>query len=391
MGSSYVSSNASRLYLALETRYGAVPEASQARRIPLVRLSARQEFEVPKRRDKTGTRTFSGAPSGLRRRTSYDLNTYMADWDLGPGGPRQDALFQAAMGGVPEYFPGTAAAAGCTAQVLRLAEGHTFFPGQALTFEGEIRFVKSIVDGTTVEINAPLSTVPPQGAPLGPTMTYRPGSDLPSASLFEYWDPISAVQRVLCGGAVEKFSLKVNGDLHEFRFAGIGKDLLDSASFVAGQGDLEAFPFEPGSGEPDYAIIPGHLGQAWIGSAPTLFPTLTGAELTLENGVETREREFGSELPRCLSPGPRSVKLGFEIYEQDDAATAALYQAARQRSPVEAMLQLGQCAGQLFGVHLTSVVPEMPEFDDSDVRLQWRFAGSRAQGSADTEITIAFG
>jgi hypothetical protein len=68
-----------------------------------------------------------------------------------------------------------------------------------------------------------------------------------------------------------------------------------------------------------------------------------------------------------------------------------LYQAARQRSPIEVMFQLGQEAGQLFGAYMKSVVPEVPEFDDSETRMQWQFRGCRAQGTVDDEMVVAFG
>jgi hypothetical protein len=55
------------------------------------------------------------------------------------------------------------------------------------------------------------------------------------------------------------------------------------------------------------------------------------------------------------------------------------------------MLQLGQQTGQLFGVYLKSVLPQVPEFDDSENRLKWRFRSSRAQGSIDDELIAAFG
>jgi hypothetical protein len=55
------------------------------------------------------------------------------------------------------------------------------------------------------------------------------------------------------------------------------------------------------------------------------------------------------------------------------------------------MFQLGQQTGQVVGVYMMSVVPVVPEFDDSDNRLQWKFQGSKAQGTADNEIVVAFG
>ena len=54
------------------------------------------------------------------------------------------------------------------------------------------------------------------------------------------------------------------------------------------------------------------------------------------------------------------------------------------------MFQLGEQNGQVMAVNLKSVIPEVPEFDDSLNRLQWRFRASRAQGTIDDEITVAF-
>jgi len=72
-------------------------------------------------------------------------------------------------------------------------------------------------------------------------------------------------------------------------------------------------------------------------------------------------------------------------------ATRSLYQAARQKSPVSVMIQLGQQQGQLFGIYMSGVVLEVPEFDDTDKRQQWQFQSCRAQGGIDDEIFVAFG
>ena len=79
----------------------------------------------------------------------------------------------------------------------------------------------------------------------------------------------------------------------------------------------------------------------------------------------------------AISPGQRTVTASFDLYTRDDDATKELYQAARQQSPISVMFQLGVVEGQLMGVYLKSVVPEVPEFDDGENRLQWRF---RARG-----------
>jgi hypothetical protein len=84
------------------------------------------------------------------------------------------------------------------------------------------------------------------------------------------------------------------------------------------------------------------------------------------------------------------VTAAFELYSQNDPNTQGLYQAARQETPISAMFQLGESQGQLVGVYLPSVIPAVPEFDDSKNRLQWKFRSSRAQGTLNNEIAVAF-
>jgi hypothetical protein len=260
-----------------------------------------------------------------------------------------------------------------------------------VTFGGELRFVCSIVDQTTVELSSPFTVTPTASSPIGPTVTYRPATSLGSVSIFDYWCPSAAVQRVLCGAGVDQMKININGDYHEFEFSGMAADVIDSTSFEAQQGGLASFPAEPALLPYSYSIIPGHLGQVWLGTGPDQFFTITAAKITLQNAIEKREREFGTTIPLCLAPGMRTVTADLELFETNDDATRGLYQAARQASPIAVMLQLGQQPGQLSGVYLKSVVPEVPEFDDSQTRLQWKLSGSRAQGTGNDEMYVAFG
>src|SRR5947207_14618539 len=101
---SYISSNANRFYIAPETSYGQVAAITALHRIPALKLGIRQQSEVAQRKDKTGTRTYAGAPSGGRRRTSFDLRTYLTDWDKAAGNPAVAPLYRAALGGAPLHF-----------------------------------------------------------------------------------------------------------------------------------------------------------------------------------------------------------------------------------------------------------------------------------------------
>ena len=376
----YISSKANRFYTALESAFGQVAAVRAADRIPAIKLTVRQQMETGDRKDKTGSRTWAGLPPGGRRRTDWDLRTYMTGWSDTAQEPAYGPLFRACLGGEPLIGGAGTAGAGSQGTTLAFAAPHNLVPGQAVTFNGEIRFVAAVGSSTSVTLNAPFSTNPGSGAALGKTCTYFPATELPSASIFDYWSPSTAVQRIVSGAAVNKLSVQVNGDFHEFQFTGLARDVVDSSSFSAGMSELTSFPTEPELGQFDYSIVPGHMGQAWLGSTPEQFFTITNATFVVDNGLDLRAKEFGSNVPKCISPGQRTVSVDFSLYQLDDEATKGLYQAARQGSPISVMFQLGEQDGQLMGVYLKSVLPEVPEFDDSDARLQWRFRSSRAQG-----------
>ncbi len=388
--SSYISSNNNRFYVAIEAAYGNAAAATAQNRIPAVKLTAKQTLDKPARKDKTGTRTFPGDPSGLRPNTTFQLTTYMTAWNTQTQAPPHGPLFQACLGGAAALWGGgTVSAASST--TLTFTAPHGLQPGQAVTLGDEIRFVAAVVDPNNVVVNAPFTSALGADTPAGATATYSPASEMPSVTLFDYWDPVTAVQRVMPGMAVNKTLIKVNGDFQEFQFSGQSADVVDSSSFTTGQGGLTQFPAEPALEPFDYTIIPGHLGQVWLGAIPNQFLTVTAAEVTLDNGVNLRATEYGSILPRAIAPGERTVTMNLSLYQIDDAQTQALYQAARQRSPMAAMLQLGTQQGQMFAVYLSSVIPEVPVYEDGQIRLQWTFSDNRAQGTVNDEIYVAFG
>ncbi len=387
---SYISSNANRFYAALESAYGQVGTITAQSRIPALKLTVQQQQDTAARKDKTGSRTFPGMPIGGRRKTNFELRTYLTSWNKSAGNPSYGPLFQGALGGTPMAFGGGVVASYTSTGTLGFTGPHLLTPGQAVTSGGEIRFVAAIVNGTTVQLNAPFTTAPPTGATLGTTVTYIPATELPSLTVFDYWSPATAVQRLLTGVAVDQMEIVVNGDYHEVRFSGLARDLVDNAGDAGGSDLLTGFPDEPTVDVFDYSIVPGNLGQAWIGTTATQFFTINSGSVVIKNNLDTRFNEFGSSLPCAIAPGQRTVTAAFDLYSMDDDPTKSLYQAARQQSPISVMFQLGETAGQVMAVYLNSVVPEVPEFDDTGNRLQWHFRPSRAQGTIDDEIAVAF-
>ena len=387
--SSYISSNANRFYAAIETNFGSAASITATQRFPAVKLNAHQALETAARRDKTGARTFMGTPASSRRVTAFELRTYLTSWN-GQNEPCYGPLFQAGLGGIPQLSNGLFVSAATTSLQLQTTGPHGLAVGGGVSYGGEIRFVSNVLDTQTVLINAPFAATPAAGAMLSPAITYRVANQLPSASIYDYWDPVTTVSRLIVGAAVDTISFSLNGDFHEFLFSGPAADLLDSCSFVPGQAGLATYPAEPALSNFDYSIVPGHLGEVWLGGAANQFFTLTGANLEVKNNLQLRSHEFGSSYPRAIVAGIRQVVSKIKLLAQDDAQTIALYAAAKQRTPVPAMLQLGQKQGQLMGLFMPQMTPEIPVYDDSQPRLEWQFNNNLAQGVSNDEIYIAF-
>jgi hypothetical protein len=387
--STYVSSNANRFYAAIEATYGQAAPITPANRYSAIRLRAHQSVELNKRFDKTGTRTFMGNSPNSRRRTAYQTQLYLTSWN-GTGAPTYGPLFQAALGGAPVLSSGLIIASAQGLTQFQALGAHGLSIGTGVAYRNEIRFVTSIADSQTFSINAPFGTLPEQGSSLSPCVSYGLATELPSLTIYDYWDPIATVSRMVTGGAVDTLNISINGDFHEFAFSGPAADLLDSSSFAPGSAGLASYPAEPELEAFNYSIVPGHLGEVWLGGPASQFFTLTDASVEIRNNVVMRGAEYGSSYPRGISPGEREVLFDFKLLAQDDAQTVALYAAAKKRSPIPAMVQLGQQQGQIMGIFMQKVVPEIPVYDDSQPRLQWQFNNNLAQGISNDEIFIAF-
>jgi hypothetical protein len=386
-----VLSSQNRFYAKEEPSFGTAPAVTAADRLAAIGLGIQQVDELRQRKDKTGSRTYVGVSPGGRKRTKFSLQTYLMAGTTPGSAPAAGTLFQAALGASPLVFGGGTAGGGSSTSQIAFASPHGLVEGQAFGFNEELRFVAAVNSSTSVTVSAPFSTAPGAGASLTGAVTYKPAATLPSLSIFDYWDPVTAVQRILLGALCGTFQVKINADYHEFEFGGEAKDVLDTVSFTAGQGGLASFPAEPVVGAEARLPVPGNLGQAWLGGPAARFFTVTKATISLDNDLDLRNREFGTLTPQCYGAGLRKVLAQVSLFEEDDAATKALYSAARAQTPIQVMFQLGQTAGSLFGAYLKNVVPRVPEFDDSERLLEWKFADCRAQGQGDDEVYIAFG
>jgi len=387
----YISTKQNRFYAALENSYGTVAAVTAADRFTGKSLKIQHEQERPKRRDKTGTRTYRGIAGALRARTKYELKTYLYGREAGSAAPRFGALLEAGLGGAPRVQNSGLAVTSISGAQVTFGQGHGLQAGDAVALAGEIRFVMSIPDSQSVLVNAPWTQGQTAGELTGGAVTYGLAASVPGVSLYDCWSPAAAVQRVLRGAVVDETQFRVSGDFHELSFSGEAADVLDSASFESGVGGLTDFPQEPVLEDLLEEPVPGHLGQAWIGGSPSRVYTLSQARVTVRNRIELRGNDFGTLLPRCVVPGDREVLVDLELYSQDGGVFDELYQAARSRTAVPVMLQLGEQESQLCGLYIPNLIPVVPEFVDEETRLRWRLQGSIAVGTVEDEIYVAFG
>ncbi len=385
----YISSNANRFYCAIERTLGQAAQVESYNRFPADRLEAQQKAELVRRPDKTGTRTYLGQAGPPRLSTAFAVKSYLASWS-GNDQPSYGPLIQSAMGGVTEKGSAKTVAGISNGKQLQTETPHELEIGSAISFSGEIRFVSAVIDEYSCLLNAPFTRLPQAEDVLASTVTYRLGLNLPSVTLYDFWDPATALSRIVTGAVVDRFKISVNGDAHELLFSGPAVNLLDSRNYSTEEAGLATFPAEPALAPFDARGVPGHLGQAWIGGSQNELLTLTEAEIQINNNIGLRNREFGSNVPKALVPGPRDVGLNFTLLAQDNEQTLSLYSSAKQRTCIPVMLQLGMQQSRVLGIYLPNVVPEIPEFDDSDVRLRWRFSNNLGQGSNDDELYIAF-
>ena len=385
---SYISRTANRIYAAKEAVYGTAAAIDADNRLIANRLRVQQICPPSQRRDKTGSRTHSPATVAGLKTTVYQISSYLTS--AMTNSTAAGVLFAAGCGAQAVVSSGLTIANSSNASSIQTTTPHGLAYGSPVSYGGEIRFVTGVPSPDTVELNAPLSTPLSAGVSLGVTSLFPLGIDLNGVTLYDYWDPTGAVNRILTGAVVDTIEIDVLGLQDDVSFIGRAAELVDSESFTPGSAGLEAFPSEPIPTKPLYSIVPSQSGQAWIGSTPEQFFTVAEARVRLDNNSMLRQRDMAAGTAGKIVPGARRVTTDFTIFAQNDQQTNDLYKIAAQRGTISVMLQFGRQSGRMMALYLPSVIPEVPVFDDSTDRLGWQFTNNFAGGINNDELYIAF-
>lgn len=389
--SCHIASYANRSYAALESELGAVAAVTSSNRLPLSKLDIRSVRETSQRLDKSGGRTYVGAPQNGREHTAVQFSSYLTEWDSIGGLPELDAVVQAAMGGDVQVSAPMTIANVSGGMTLTMSSPHGLSIGQAISVGSEMRFVDSVVDELTVVVNCDVPPDVVNGAEVGRCVTYRLGSHLKSLTLLDYWDPSTAIQRCAAGVSLDQLVVSVNGDFHEMSFSGEGGGYYDSASELPLSSGLQEFPSEPIGEWSNGELIPGSIGRAWIGAGGQVCNSVLMGKLTLTNHIDYRRREFGGNRGGCVRAGIRDVRLDLRVRAENSDEMRTLFASSRLQQPVPVMFQLGEQSGRMCALYLPQVVMEVPVFDDSGPSLEWVIRQARAQGVFNDELIVAFG
>lgn len=140
----YIASNNNRFYVARESGYGTIAAVTAANRFAATRLGMNEVSEKVRRRDKTGTRTYQGLPTELRRRTTFEVEAYLSSRGSATEAPRYGALLESAMGGTVRVSSGGSAS--IQGLVLTFAGEHGLSEGMVVTAGGELRLVAGVLE-----------------------------------------------------------------------------------------------------------------------------------------------------------------------------------------------------------------------------------------------------
>ena len=96
-----------------------------------------------------------------------------------------------------------------------------------------------------------------------------------------------------------------------------------------------------------------------------------------------RDKEFGSTCRRAYRPGQREVPVTLELFGAGRSWRPR--RCTRQRvnnRRLGVMFQMGQVGGQLVGMYLKSMIPDVPEFDDSGNAAEMEIREYASAGNA---------
>lgn len=220
----------------------------------------------------------------------------------------------------------------------------------------------------------------------GVSVTYAPADAAGGLAIWKFKDPAGSNiwNAVLGGGVVESWELNAGEEAEaslSVRGPGVyvvNKPKIASLDTGAKMG-LTSFPTEPAS--PVYLGVPAlaFVGSITINSVATF--KLSRMRIFGQMNRSLRA-PFGSYYSTVLLQGRRTYGCDFTVYEEDSSDMANLRHLAYSNATCDAVLVLGDTAGNIHTFTLKAIVMGAVSEEDGDLESTVSFSGNTASMSA---------
>lgn len=388
MALEYISTFSNSFYLRSDTNAGEPLQLEDARRAPIESLQIEVKRKQLFRSDKSGHRSRSAVLGPQRENIDLSLLANVNGWSDRSRDPLLAPLFASAVA-APGKAGGNLTVASVAGSSISVLGNPNIWVGMALGFADELRFVRSVIDASTFELNGSFSAPLQAGSVLLGCSTFAPGASAETFELFEFWSPSAAVQRAVSAACANRTTFEINSDFVTMRVEGFAKTLTDSVTNLLAAIDFPVLANATLQSESSLNPIAGHLGQAVFGSGGKRICTIVQGKVKIDNGIQSRSDEFGCFGTKSFTLGRRSVEVDLNLYQRNDEISHELFSSAVRNEPVSLMLQLGSGQGNMMGIYLPAVLMPVPSFVDSESRVMWKFSGAQGVGSQDDEVFLA--
>lgn len=220
----------------------------------------------------------------------------------------------------------------------------------------------------------------------GVSVTYNIAEVNAGLTIGKFRDPSGANMwdEVLVGGLVDSWEIAFGEEAEaELTVSGPAVDVIDKPNFASlstlEKRGLASFPSEP--------VAPTFLGLsalAFVGSISingvTTFSIATGR--IYGTMARTIRYAFGNYYVTVPIANIRTIGFDFSLYEEDTAAQAALRQLGRTRGAFDAIIALGDVAGNINTFTIKNMTASAPNADDAGQESILPFSATAAVSSA---------
>jgi hypothetical protein len=210
----------------------------------------------------------------------------------------------------------------------------------------------------------------------------------PSLTIWDYWTPTNATQKVSIGSVVNQLSIDATGQDPIIELSGPSLWVLTTDEFpdadAIALGGLSSFPANPSA-----PVTNGNMVSLQDGSATLDGDVLTEIRSFRLNAAFNREipqdTKFSGKYGGAPAQDRRDVTFDLNVYDKaGDADFTSLKNKAIRKIAVDVVLVMGIAASHTVTITLKNVLLGTPTTDDGQRRKAINFAGCRAHASSGT-------